>query len=208
MSLSEQSLSRNHTPKMPVRSLSKTPSTRGASLRTVMVTHHPTLLGCASPVRLRLADSVSQPEKKRLVPSERHVPSERLALHQALQESQAHLRAEARRAGAAEALLQERTATLAAVVRHEHGNKRTSSMAKRCSSSSSSYGSASTASANDEMQIEAQCKSAHENLREKLSEKESEACRSSDTRKLPSFCVRDEHRSAQRDSHAVVARAC
>lgn len=102
------------------------------------------------------------------------VDSERKALQQALQETQATLRAEARRAGAAEALLRERTATLAAVARQtqicpREGSKRVG-LKLRSSSSNS------TMSVDQESQVDLQCAiSARDKLMGKLSEKERES---------------------------------
>lgn len=99
------------------------------------------------------------------------MPLERKALQQALQESQLTLCAEARRAGAAEALLRERTATLAAVSRrrtsHDGSKQGGPARLRSCSSSSSTVGS--------DLQVELQCAlSVRDRLAEKLANAERE----------------------------------
>eukprot|EP00927_Polykrikos_kofoidii_P044178 TRINITY_DN38218_c0_g1_i1.p1 TRINITY_DN38218_c0_g1~~TRINITY_DN38218_c0_g1_i1.p1 ORF type:complete len:859 (+),score=162.01 TRINITY_DN38218_c0_g1_i1:60-2579(+) len=145
----------------PVR---RTNTARSSSPKTTYVSNcmlRPVLLGCPSPSSTRF----QQVERGDF---------ERKALQQALAESQASVRAEARRAGAAEALLRERTAALSTAA-HQAASREATKKLRSNSSSSASVGS--------ELQVELQCAmSVRDRLVEKLTlaERESASLRHSE----------------------------
>mmetsp|Transcript_15973 Transcript_15973/g.29226 ORF Transcript_15973/g.29226 Transcript_15973/m.29226 type:complete len:812 (-) Transcript_15973:69-2504(-) len=99
---------------------------------------------------------------------------DRKMLQQALQESQAALCNEARRAGVAEALLRERTATLAAVAHYCAGVGDQSSPKRLQASKARSPGTSST-SVGSELQVELQHATLHDKLADKLAQSERQA---------------------------------
>lgn len=178
-------------------SYSPPPRPRQLSRRHVVGSHSHhgvvSLSGAATPKRPTPAPAVAALSNPMLVGTihlehAQHLP-DRKALQQALQESQATLCAEARRAGAAEALLRERTATLAAVAtakRREHRDDSTLSLGLGSSKSPRMRlrsCSSSTSSVRSDIQSELQCAlSVRDRLAEKLTtaEREAQSLRSSE----------------------------
>eukprot|EP00929_Paragymnodinium_shiwhaense_P012868 TRINITY_DN120752_c0_g1_i1.p1 TRINITY_DN120752_c0_g1~~TRINITY_DN120752_c0_g1_i1.p1 ORF type:complete len:880 (-),score=189.04 TRINITY_DN120752_c0_g1_i1:94-2733(-) len=169
------SVSTVHTPRIHaptrVQSVPGHTAGRSSSPTTRCVTPSVTrqmVLGCASPVRWHVLDATASTTTTTITgaPGDH----EKKLLQHALAESQATLREEARRAGAAEALLRERTASLVEhqrASRDSFGSKQGPLKLRSNSSSSVSVGS--------DMHMELQCAmSVRDRLAEKLAHLERE----------------------------------